>query len=301
MRARAILLAFLFSFHLFAADIFQCPMLCEGEKTYATKVSCPVCGMVLEKKGEGGRPLNTRDYRMDLATNPSAVKAGEKVVLTLTPRRTKDNSVVTPLEIVHEKPMHLILVSQELDWFAHEHPEAQKDGSYRLEFVFPARGGNFVLYSDVTPPGDRNQVFPLALQVEAGKSKSKPAPLKENVGQTRKVGDYSVTLKVTPTKHGAPVNFEYQVKKAGKFVTDLEPYLAAAGHLVIVSEDTTQFLHAHPAGDHHGHHGHAPAKISGEKDLKFATAFPRPGLYKAWLQFKHAGQIHTADFVVKAR
>lgn len=32
-----------------AADIYACPMKCEGDKTYDKKGSCPVCSMDLEK------------------------------------------------------------------------------------------------------------------------------------------------------------------------------------------------------------------------------------------------------------
>ena len=32
-----------------AAGVYQCPMKCEGEKTYAEPGKCPVCGMDLEK------------------------------------------------------------------------------------------------------------------------------------------------------------------------------------------------------------------------------------------------------------
>lgn len=31
------------------AAVYQCPMKCEGEKTYPAAGQCPVCGMDLEK------------------------------------------------------------------------------------------------------------------------------------------------------------------------------------------------------------------------------------------------------------
>ena len=31
------------------AAVYQCPMKCEGEKTYPAPGQCPVCGMDLEK------------------------------------------------------------------------------------------------------------------------------------------------------------------------------------------------------------------------------------------------------------
>ena len=294
MKRLFLLLLLVFSLSAFGGD-YYCPMKCEGEKTYEVKGTCPVCGMNLEKKEAGARPLNTRDYRMELALQPPVPKAGEKTVITLTPRRTKDNSVVKELDIVHEKPLHLILVSQELDWFGHEHPEVQTDGSLKLDFTFP-RAGNFLLFADLTPKGDRNQVFPLAVQV-AGNKPNGP-DLKVSPKGPKKFGDYSVTFSVQPKAlAGTPVSLVFKLAKGGKPVKDLQPYLGTLGHVVGISEDTTQYIHAHPAGHHEGGHEHAAAPTGGP-ELTFMTSFPRPGLYKVWGQFLHQGKILVADFVV---
>jgi hypothetical protein len=42
----------------------------------------------------------------------------------------------------------------------------------------------------------------------------------------------------------------------------------------------------------------APAPKSGGPDVMFHTNFPHAGLYKAWGQFQHKGQLITAAFVV---
>lgn len=35
--------------HNTEADVYQCPMKCEGDKTYDKANECPVCGMDMEK------------------------------------------------------------------------------------------------------------------------------------------------------------------------------------------------------------------------------------------------------------
>jgi len=296
---RFLMTLFLFLSLSVFADTFYCPMKCEGEKIYSAQGTCPVCGMNLEKKleGEAARPLNTRDYRIDLTMKPASAKPGEKVIVELSPKRTKDNSVVKELDVVHEKLMHLILVSQELDWFAHEHPVQQPDGVFKLDTTFP-RAGNFILFADVTPKGERNQVFPLALQVEGKKPKA--ASLKVSPKGPKKVGGYSVAMAVSPAAvTGEPVTLTFKVNKGGKPVSDLQPYLGALGHVVGISEDTTQFIHAHPPGGHdHAHHGEVKG---GGPEVSFMTAFPRPGLYKVWGQFQHQGQMVIADFVLSVK
>jgi hypothetical protein len=71
-------------------------------------------------------------------------------------------------------------------------------------------------------------------------------------------------------------------------VTDLEPYLGAMAHFVIVSENTQDFLHAHPVG----------GIKTGSSVISTITNFPRAGIYKLWAQFQRQGQIVTVPYVL---
>lgn len=298
---RALFLVLLPAF-LFAADTFFCPMKCEKEKTYAKQGRCPVCHMKLDKVGEGGRKgMQIPEVRVDLSVTPTA-KPGTPVTLQFAIRNTKDNSVVKDLEILHEKPFHLIMVSQDLSWYAHEHPQITANGDLTLNFTFP-EAGNFVLYGDFKPRGKAGEVIPIALRVEGEAPKA--VVLKEdNLAVPKNVDGFEVKLTTTPSlQHGDSAKLAFRITKNKKPIADIETYLGAGGHLVGVSEDTTRFLHAHPAGHEAGGQGHAhheaPAKAKHGPNLEFATTFPRDGLYKIWLQFQHAGKIHTAPFVVR--
>ena len=116
---------------------------------------------------------------------------------------------------------------------------------------------------------------------------------------------YQVALMPMPMslKAGEDVMMHFQVRDAsGKSVTDLQPYLGAKGHCVILSADPKLYLHTHPTdGDHQMEGMSTPADAehaSGGADVMFHTNFPRAGLYKAWGQFKHKDKIITAPFVV---
>lgn len=81
----------------------------------------------------------------------------------------------------------------------------------------------------------------------------------------------------------------FTVTKDGKELRT-EPYLGAGGHLVALREDDLAYLHTHPAemGEEHGdRHGSA---------VRFETEFPSETRYRLFLQFKHAGEVHTAAF-----
>ncbi len=285
-----------------AKSAYVCPMGCEKEKSYPAPGRCPVCGMNLKKMdpghGHGEGQLHSEAYRMDLVTEPKAPAAGKPMTLVFTPRRTSDGSVVAKLEIVHEQPLHLIMVSRDLGWYAHEHPVPREDGSLALTFTFPA-GGEFILFADITVENDGNQVFALPLHVE-GKAVAGPS-LRANVGDTRRIGEYEITLKPSALVVGEHVTLAYTVRKGGKEVTDLQPYLGALGHCVFISQDGTRYLHSHPAGEHRGgeEHGEGGGETRGGPVVEFATAFPAAGIYKGWAQFQHEGRILTADFVVQ--
>jgi hypothetical protein len=76
--------------------------------------------------------------------------------------------------------------------------------------------------------------------------------------------------------------------RAGK-VVHTEPYLGAGGHLVALREGDLAYLHVHPAEDGHG-------AGASEDAVPFMTEFPSAGRYRLYLQFKHDGRVHTAEF-----
>jgi hypothetical protein len=85
------------------------------------------------------------------------------------------------------------------------------------------------------------------------------------------------------------VTFSFAVlDPAGKPVTDLEPYLGAMGHLVLISADGKEYVHVHPH-----------EKPATEGKVEFEASFPKAGLYKGWGQFQRGGKVHVVPFVVK--
>ena len=65
--------------------------------------------------------------------------AGAEVNLSFTPKMKGNESAAVPLDVEHEKKIHLILASNDLSWFDHIHPEYQADGSYTVSEKFPGR------------------------------------------------------------------------------------------------------------------------------------------------------------------
>ena len=84
---------------------------------------------------------------------------------------------------------------------------------------------------------------------------------------------YKVELK--PDGHA----LDFAITKDGEPVTT-EPYLGAGGHLVALREGDLAFLHVHPDGD-------GPS---------FEADLDPDSRYHLYLQFKHGGVVHTAEF-----
>ncbi len=235
----------------------------------------------------GGPASNRPGFQAELTPGTGDVVAGKPVTLAFTVKDAK-GALVRELPQVHEKPMHLLAISTDLKDFFHLHPEPQSDGSYRVEHTFPS-GGDYTLFVDYTPQGAPQVVDRIPLTVK-GAPRAKAA-LQADTTNTHTVDGLRVTM--TPSKplrpgEGLVLQFAVVDAKTGKPAADLEPYLGAMAHFVIVSEDSKDFLHAHPQ----------ETKPTGDGRVSAHTVFPRAGLYKVWVQLQRHGRVITVPFVL---
>jgi hypothetical protein len=278
-----------------ATELFVCPMGCRGGSYFPAAGRCPECGMSLKL-------LSGRNHRVAVTVEgaPDArPHAGEPVPLRFRVE-SPAGEPVTSFEVVHEKLLHLILVSDDLAWFAHEHPSIQPDCSFVLAQTFPHAGG-YTLFHDFTPPRVGMQVVPVELQVEGEPPAPDPVPL-EAGARTREVDGYRVSLQApAPLLSLVTAELVFRLERDGQPVTDLQPYLGTLGHLIVISSDRKHFVHSHPlpppaaAGEAPGA---TPATPAAGPTVRFSALFPGPGRYKAWGQFQHEGRVITADFVL---
>jgi hypothetical protein len=173
----------------------------------------------------------------------------------------------------HTRRMHLIVVRRDFQNFQHLHPRQLENGSwetrvdlseagvYRVFADFATTGRSLTLATDLFVPGDFD---PRPL----------PAP-----AMTADAGDgYEVTVSGSP-------RLRFTVTRDGRPVDSVEPYLGADGHLVALREHDQAYLHTHPEG-----------AAGGPGPIVFGVEYPSPGRYRLFLQFKHAGKVHTAAF-----
>lgn len=273
---------------------FYCPM--HPDVTAAAEGRCPRCGMALVP----GDPLEAREYLLDMTVSPAAAQPGKPVRVSFTVRDPETRVVVRSFGTVHEKQFHLFVVSHDLEHYDHVHPEMQADGSWAIDLTVPT-AGYYKLITDFLPLGGTPQVVPrLLVTTGPGDLTSARAqlPSRDRLEKTAASMRLTLTLPGDGLVAGRDETLRYHVVDAatGRPVTDLEPYLAAFGHTLVMSEDTLDYVHAHPVEQ-------LPEQatgVSGGPELTFKALLPKPGRYRLWTQLKRNGIVTTANFTVEA-
>lgn len=271
---------------------FYCPM--HADVTASAEGACPRCGMKLVP----GDPLDSREYLVGMQATPRAVRAGRPVRLTFTVRHPETRATVRSFATVHEKQFHLFIVSHDLEYYDHVHPDMQPDGSWAIDVTVP-KPGHYKLFSDFLPVGGSPQVIPeLLVAGEPGDLEAARAQLQSDAALQKTTGALTVSLALPEEGlvAGRDEKLYYHIvdTKTGQPVTNLEPYLGAYGHTLVLSEDTLEYVHAHPLEL-------LPEQLetaAGGPDLTFKALLPKAGRYRLWTQLKRDGVVSTTHFTV---
>jgi hypothetical protein len=197
-----------------------------------------------------------------------ALKAGAPVQLRFTIPDAK-GVPIREFAVSHDAKVHLILIRHGLDQFAHLHPVVNAStGELTAEYTFPA-GGTYHLFADYQEPG--KPAMTATARVEVGGDAPTAPSLSPDVPGLLKGDGITAKVAVTGAKSGAEATVHFEVVDGEKPAADLEPYMGAMGHLVVVSADTKTYVHAHPA-----------EKPEAKHVVTFGATFPAPGLYKGW-------------------
>jgi hypothetical protein len=189
---------------------------------------------------------------------------------------------LTAFDVEHEAPMHLIVVRRDLTGYQHLHPTLDPSGRWSVRVRLP-EAGVYRAYADFRAGG---RAYTLATDLFVGgpfEPVALPAP-----GAVDSRDGYRATLATGPVAAGRATHLTYRVDRDGQYLTDIEPYLGADGHLVALREGDLAFLHVHPE-----HSRDMPGRIA------FGASFPSSGRYRLFLQFKHAGEVRTVAHTVE--
>jgi hypothetical protein len=188
-------------------------------------------------------------------------------------------AAVTTYAIVHDKPLHLIVLRRDLADFQHLHPTMAPDGTWSLDLTL-ARPGVYRMIADFTAVvGGRQVAVTLGSDLTvAGNYVPDPLPAP---ARSVRAGDFQVSYAGAPeTRATQPLLIS--VTGSDGRAAALQPYLGAYGHLVVLRRGDLAYVHVHPE----------PQLVDGK--VKFWVALPSSGTYRMFFDFQVGGRVHTA-------
>lgn len=252
--------------------VYVCPM--HPDVRSSQPGLCPRCGMKLAANLP--EPV---EYRMDLAVTPRLARASERVKLSFTVRDPWKGRAVTRFQSIHERLFHLFVVSQDLQFFAHGHPEMLPNGAFAYEIAFP-NAGMYRMLADFYPDGATPQLIAKTVIVPG----AAPPPVSlERDYAAKNTENLRVELTTDPPQPAAGMNTLLSFRLAP--IDGIELYLGAWGHMLAASDDLIDLIHTHPFRANGGL-------------VQFNVEFPRARTYRVWVQFQRNGVVNTARFDV---
>jgi hypothetical protein len=196
--------------------------------------------------------------------------------------RGPDGGLVREFARAHERELHLILVSTDLNEYTHLHPARDAKGNWSAALP-PKEPGRYRLYADFVVKS--GPALTLADEVSvpgAPRVREVPQPSKQAT-----VDGFEVAVDGN-LEAGAPARLLIRVFYRGAAVK-LESYLGANAHLVVIRATDGEFLHAHPLPE-----SLAPGEVA------FSVDWPSAGRYRLFVDFQVEGTVRTAAFTIDA-
>jgi hypothetical protein len=255
--------------------VYICPMDHDIRSSLPGK--CSRCGMKMVE----GIPAPV-DYHLDLTVTPKPPKPQETAHLRFDVHDPWKDNTVTKFTVVHEKLFHAFIVSEDLQFFLHEHP-TWNNGSFNHDIAFP-KPGMYRILGDFYPEASSPQLIAKTVYV-AGNSKP-PVPLVRDYS-TKTVENLTVEVSTSPAEPiaGATTQLHFKLNPDD----GIEKYLGAWGHMLAASDDLIDMVHTHPFVS------------EGGAEVRFDLTFARARMYRIWVQFQRNGVVNTAHFDIPVK
>ena len=231
-----------------------------------------------------------RTYEPEITSDTANINLNQPTKFSYKIKNDK-GGILKNYEVVHEKITHFIVVRKDLQKFLHLHPDFNKaTGEFTVDITFPT-DGPYRVFPDFTPAEDNPQKQPVTVyhDIDVGDvSEYKAQPVLPDTQPRKTVGEYQITYNFpTEVMMRSEISYGLTLEKNDQPITDLQTYLGALGHSVILKEGTLNFIHTHA-----GETGTGPK-------IEFSTTFSESGIYKIFTQFQHQNKVITTDYVLK--
>jgi hypothetical protein len=220
------------------------------------------------------------EYPMKLSLTPRILRPGDRVDLAFTVKDPKTSHPVSRSEPVHEKLLHMFIVSQDLSFFVHEHLSPASNGRFHYQGPLPKSGIYRVLadyYSNNgTPQSAVKTIFVPGTKLEVPELTPDLVPKRST--------NLEVELRTEPAEPiaGRQTMLFFRLKPSD----GLDQYLETGGHMLAASDDLIDLIHT------------CPFLGNGGPQVQFNVIFPRARAYRLWVQFQRKGVVNTAVFTL---
>ncbi|HUR13396.1 MAG TPA: heavy metal translocating P-type ATPase, partial [Mycobacteriales bacterium] len=174
---------------------------------------------------------------------PVHVRPGIPTKVVVHVQDSETGEAIPDLARSHEAWMHLIATRADLGTFTHVHPEPTgRAGELAVSMTFPT-AGTYVINTEFRRSGELADVHQRQVVTVAGptppKAELSPGPATQIVDgvHVRLSGD-------AVAGERSELHFAFR-DSSGRPLSGLRPYLAAAGHVVIMRADGSTFAHEH--------------------------------------------------------
>ena len=247
-------------------------------------------------------PVDAAEARVHVRISvPAGTRPGVPARVVVTVTDTSSGRPVSDLRLTHSVFMHLIATRADLATFSHVHPEPTGTaGELAVEMTFPTPG-RYIVNTEFRRNGQMAGIHDRQLVTIAGPA---PAPRPVTPGPRTIVVD-GVRVEL----HGraqagvtSDLTFSLADAHSGRPLRNLQPYLAAAGHVVIMRADGQTFAHEHAdVRDGSGAPVFALPGATFGPGLPVHAHFDEAGTYRLWGQFRlGGGRVITVPFSVQA-
>lgn len=236
----------------------------------AATVSTPVCGLCAASHTYKEEGHVRTGLAVDMLVGPGQVN--QPVTLRFFVNQKPSNWPEDKLEIEHEKYLHIIGVRKDLRDFFHIHPVKTGPGMWAVDYTF-TNGGIYKIWTDVRWQGVSYTFGHPELNISGSPGAYGEDP---DFRDSVTTSGYRVTLKHSePLIAGLTNQFQFTIKDPSGKEAEIENFLGAPMHLVMVKEDLTAYVHAHP--DSAGADGSV---------IHLSPMFAAGGIYKVFAQFR---------------
>ncbi|NKX52158.1 HAD-IC family P-type ATPase, partial [Arthrobacter deserti] len=234
-------------------------------------------------------PASAEDAKVSVRLDlPAPVRPGVPARMVIDVADSETGAPLDDIGLSHEVWMHLIVTRDDLGSFAHLPPEPTGEpGRFAVGVTFPS-AGSYQVNTEFRRRGHINDIHAseqivIGGPAAAGRAALSPGPRTQTVEGVRVELEGRARAGAT-----SDLSFSFTDAATGRPVDDLRPYLAAAGHVVIMGAEGG-FAHEHAEVE--DGHGNAVFALPGQRfgpELDVHAHFGSPGLYRLWGQFRLA-------------